>query len=167
VAKPYRMRELVARIGALLRRRRPLEAPVDGDRGSEPVRDGSAPGLVLAQGSAATEGEAPGARWSGAHLLQVGDVGLDADRHEVWVRGELVELPLREFQLLRELLVNAGRVVTRELLLRRVWGLDFDGDPRIVATSIGRLRARIEQGSDEPSPIVTIRGVGYRYNDRS
>jgi two-component system response regulator RegX3 len=99
--------------------------------------------------------------------VQVGDVVLDSERHEVRVRGELVELPLREFQLLRELLVNAGRVVTRELLLLRVWGPDFDGDPRIVATSVGRLRARIEHDPEEPSRIVTIRGVGYRYNDRA
>lgn len=141
VPKPYRMRELVARIGALLRRRR---GPGD-----------SAP-LVGLDGWGS----------SGEDVLRVGDVALDQARHEVAVRGKPVELPLREFQLLRELLANAGRVVTRDSLLERVWGIDYDGDPRIVATLIGRLRSRIEANPDEPTKIVTVRGVGYRYNDR-
>jgi two-component system response regulator RegX3 len=139
VPKPYRMRELVARIGALLRRRRgpdsapppALEAPADHD------------------------------------VIRVGDVTLDPGRHELVVRGDVVDLPLREFQLLHELLAHAGRVVTREILLAHVWGIDYDGDPRIVATLIGRLRARIEENPDEPRHIVTIRGVGYRYNDKA
>lgn len=140
VAKPYRMRELVARIGVLLRRRR---APV------EPVTS------VQARASGSAE-----------EVLRVGDVTLDAGRHEVEVRGEAVALPLREFQLLHELLANAGRVVTRDVLLERIWGLDYDGDPRIVATLVGRLRSRVEENPDQPTRIVTIRGIGYRYNDR-
>lgn len=139
VHKPYRMRELVARIGALLRRRR--------------VGDG--PGVA----------PEPGHRERDC-VWCVGDVSLDSDRHEVTVRGERVELPLREFQLLRELLANAGRVVSRDTLLERVWGLDYDGDPRIVATLVGRLRARVEVDPEQPTRITTIRGVGYRYNDR-
>ncbi|MCU1488788.1 MAG: response regulator transcription factor [Acidimicrobiaceae bacterium] len=142
VPKPYRMRELVARIGALLRRRRvPAEV---GGREIGPLPTGSR-----------TDG-----------VLRVGDVTLDPDRHEVFVRGLEVELPLREFQLLRELLFHAGRVVTREALLERVWGLDYEGDPRIVATLVGRLRARLEDDPDEPTHIITIRGVGYRFSDR-
>ncbi|HVC25888.1 MAG TPA: response regulator transcription factor [Acidimicrobiales bacterium] len=144
VPKPYRMRELVARIGALLRRRRAADVTPGG------------PG-VTAGGPRRAEGEG---------VLQVRDVTLDAARHEVTVRGVPVELPLREFQLLRELLANAGRVVTRDALLERVWGIDYDGDPRIVATLVGRLRARVEEDPDEPARILTIRGVGYRYNDR-
>jgi two-component system response regulator RegX3 len=140
VAKPYRMRELVARIGALLRRR----------RAGEPV-PGTPPSLTQLRGG---------------DVLEVGDVSLDAERHEVHVRSELVELPLREFQVLRELLEHAGRVVSRDELLERVWGLDYDGDPRIVATLIGRLRTRIEADPDAPTHITTIRGVGYRFNDR-
>ena len=139
VPKPYRMRELVARIGALLRRRRgqdPPPAPVPEDLVSRDV-------------------------------LRVGEVTLDPERHELVIRGEVVDLPLREFQLLRELLLHAGRVVTRETLLEHVWGIDYDGDPRIVATLIGRLRARVEENPDEPRHIVTIRGVGYRYNDKA
>jgi two-component system response regulator RegX3 len=138
VAKPYRMRELVARISALLRRR----------RGGE--------------GSSVTDllPRSPG------EVLEVCDVTLDPARHEVHVRGEQVDLPLREFQVLRELLEHAGRVVGRDELLERVWGLDYDGDPRIVATLIGRLRTRIETDPDAPTHITTIRGVGYRFNDR-
>lgn len=140
VAKPYRMRELVARIGALLRRKR-----VGATVGAPSRADLSPPSL---------------------DVLVVGEVTLDAQRHEVFVRNEQVELPLREFQVLRELLEHAGRVVTRDDLLERVWGLDYDGDPRIVATLVGRLRARIEQDPEMPTHILTIRGVGYRYNDR-
>ncbi len=138
VPKPYRMRELVARLGALLRRKRGPEMP-----------------------------PWPAVEQSDEDVLRVGEVVLDPGRHEVVVRGQTVELPLREFQLLRELLANAGRVVTRDALLERVWGIEYDGDPRIVATLVGRLRARVEEDPDEPRHIVTIRGVGYRYNDRS
>ncbi len=144
VAKPYRMRELVARIGALLRRRRaPGEVP--------PVK---IPPVERPTSIVPDE------------VMAVGDVVLDQARHEVWVRQRRVELPLREFQVLRELLSNAGRVVTRDSLLEHVWGFDYEGDPRIVATIVGRLRAHIENDPDEPTHIVTIRGVGYRFNDR-
>jgi two-component system, OmpR family, response regulator RegX3 len=142
VAKPYRLRELVARISALLRRRR-----TNGREHTGPEQIG-APVVI------------PG------EVLHAGDVILDPARHEVSVRGERIELPLREFQVLRELLFHAGRVVTRESLLERVWGIDYDGDPRIVATLIGRLRSHIEVDPDEPVHISTIRGVGYRFNDR-
>ncbi|MDA8034440.1 MAG: response regulator transcription factor [Actinomycetota bacterium] len=137
LAKPYRLRELVARIGVLLRRRR--LAPM-----LEPV-----PAVVGAVGA------------DGA-VLVAGDIVLDEDRHEVHVDGRPVELALREFQVLRELLANAGRVVTRDELLQQVWGLDYDGDPRIVSTLVGRLRAHVEPDPREPTRIVTIRGVGYR-----
>ena len=137
--KPYRLRELVARIGVLVRRRRPAPWSDDGSL--------SAPALAAAGGGTA---------------LVAGDVVLDPDRHEVRVKGRRVELALREFQVLRELMVNLGRVVTREELLERIWGLDYDGDPRIVSTLVGRLRAHIETAPEEPPRIVTIRGVGYR-----
>lgn len=134
VAKPYRMRELVARIRAVLRRGH-----------LRPARAGAAE--VTADESA----------------LEVGDVVLDADRHEVRVRGEVVDLPLREFRLLEELMRNAGLLLTRETLLERVWGFDFEGDPKILSTLVNRLRARIEEDPDNPVRIVTIRGLGYRF----
>jgi two-component system response regulator RegX3 len=139
VAKPYRMRELIARIGAVLRRQRVAQFAPE-----------TTPSQIVPT----------------SEMLGVGDVVLDTARHEVFVRGVEVDFPLREFQLLRELLQNAGRVVTRDSLLEHVWGLDYDGDPRIVATLIGRLRARIEENPDMPMHILTIRGVGYRFNDR-
>ena len=141
VAKPYRMRELVARIGAQLRRSLPA-----------PAREVAHPRRHAVVSSP---------------ILSAGGVVLDPERHEVTVADREIEIPLREFQLLRELLEHAGRVVTRDELLERVWGLDYDGDPRIVATLVGRLRARIEVDPDNPTHIITIRGVGYRFNDRS
>jgi two-component system response regulator RegX3 len=141
VAKPYRMRELVARIGAQLRRSLPAPA----GEVARPRR----PAVVSSP------------------ILRAGGIVLDPERHEVTVADREIEIPLREFQLLRELLEHAGRVVTRDELLERVWGLDYDGDPRIVATLVGRLRARIEVDPDNPTHIITIRGVGYRFNDRS
>lgn len=137
--KPYRMRELVARIGVLLRRRR-LASWLDEQPPGSPS--------LLAGG--------------GAPVLVAGDIVLDEGRHEVRVKGHRVDLALREFQVLRELMANLGRVVTRDELLERVWGLDYDGDPRIVSTLVGRLRAHVEPDPGEPTRIVTIRGVGYR-----
>ena len=88
---------------------------------------------------------------------------IDLDRHEVQVRGAVVELPLREFRLLEVLMGDAGLLLTRETLLERVWGFDFDGDPKILSTLVNRLRGRIEDDPDNPTRIVTIRGLGYRY----
>jgi len=140
VSKPYRIRELVARIGAQLRRRQPTSlAGLD-----RPLQDMTDPNPIL----------------------RADGIALDPARHEVIVAGQEVEIPLREFQLLRQLLEHAGRVVTRDELLERVWGPDYDGDPRIVATLVGRLRARLEADPDNPTHIITIRGVGYRFNDR-
>jgi DNA-binding response OmpR family regulator len=96
-------------------------------------------------------------------VLEVGHVRLDPGRHEVVVRGERVDLALREFQVLRELLARSGRVVTRDELLERVWGAEYDGDPRIVATLIGRIRRHLD-GGGEGDTITTIRGVGYRFD---
>lgn len=140
VSKPYSIRELVARMGAILRRRR----------------------LPTGSQSMISSLHVP----SSDSVLSVGDVVLDAERHEVFVRSKKIDLPLREFQVLHELLGHAGRVVTRDDLLHRIWGFDYDGDPRIVATIIGRLRARIEGNPEEPTHIATIRAVGYRFNDR-
>ena len=95
-------------------------------------------------------------------MLSAGDLVLDEARHEVHVGGARGELALRELQVLRELLAHAGRVVAREELLEGVWGLEQDGDPRIVSTLIGRLRARVDPDPRQPTRIVTIRGVGYR-----
>jgi len=131
VAKPYRIRELVARIRAALRRQA-------GD----------------------STGEIP--RPSATSLV-VGDVELNDDEHTVSVRGESVAMPLKEFDLLRLLMSNVGRVMTRELLIDRVWGSDYFGDTKTLDVHIKRIRAKVEPDPANPSRIVTVRGVGYKF----
>ncbi len=128
VAKPYRMRELVARMRAVLRRA----------SGQPPESDSAA-------------------------CLVEGDVELDVDRHELRVRGELVTLALKEFELLAYLLAHAGRVVTRDSLMQNVWGYNYVGDTKTIDVHVKRLRAKIEDDPSNPKRITTIRGLGYRY----
>ncbi len=129
VTKPYRLRELVARMRALLRR---------------------------SQWSTDDEEAAKG------EVLTVGDVTVDTERHQVTVRGEVVDLPLKEFDLLRLLMANAGRVLTREILIDRVWGSDYVGDTKTLDVHIKRLRSKIELDPSNPAAIITIRGLGYK-----
>jgi two-component system, OmpR family, response regulator RegX3 len=129
VTKPYRLRELVARIRAVLRR-----TPADG--------------LPELSGDAVT----------------VGDVTFDPERHEVVIRGKDVQLPLKEFELLGLLLENAGRVLTRETLIDRVWGADYVGDTKTLDVHVKRLRAKVEPDPSNPTRIVTIRGLGYKFD---
>ncbi len=128
VTKPYRVRELVARMRAVMRRS-PLDRSAD-----------LAPGTV-----------------------KVGEVVLDPDEHRVSVAGELVSMPLKEFELLHLLLANAGRVLPRETLIDRVWGTDYVGDTKTLDVHVKRLRAKIEADPANPTRIVTIRGLGYKY----
>ncbi|MDR1394028.1 MAG: response regulator transcription factor [Bifidobacteriaceae bacterium] len=99
------------------------------------------------------------------HVLAVGGVKLDPDRHRVWVDGNEVALPLREFSLLEELMEHAGRVLTRSQLLDRVWGSDFYGDTKTLDVHIRRLRSRIEADPAMPLRLVTVRGLGYRFEE--
>ncbi len=135
VAKPYRIRELVARIRALLRR-----ASMDATGGIEQPTDSS---------------------------VRVGDVTLDPDEHRVVVRGTEITLPLKEFDVLHLLLANAGRVLTRETLIDRVWGSDYVGDTKTLDVHIKRLRSKVEVDPAAPERIVTIRGLGYKYERAS
>jgi two-component system response regulator RegX3 len=96
-------------------------------------------------------------------VLEAGPVRLDADRHVVTVRGEAVALPLREFELLQMLLRNAGRVLTRGQLIDRLWGADYVGDTKTLDVHVKRLRGRIEQEPAAPKHLVTVRGVGYKF----
>ena len=129
VSKPYRLRELVARMRAALRRAPPPD--------QVPL-------------SPAT--------------LEVGDVRLDPERHEVFVRDQPVVMPLNEFELLAFLLDNAGRVLTREVLIDRVWGANYVGDTKTLDVHIKRLRAKVEVDPSKPNRIVTIRGLGYKFD---
>jgi two-component system response regulator RegX3 len=132
VTKPYRLRELVARMRAVLRRHSSDAAPVLVSVGADDV-------------------------------VSVGDVSLDHQRHEVVIRGDEVRLPLKEFELLALLLENAGRVLTRDTLIDRVWGADYVGDTKTLDVHVKRLRAKVEPDPASPSRIVTIRGLGYKY----
>ena len=128
VAKPFRLRELVARVRAALRR-----------------------------------GHRPDADTDREDFVEVGDVLVDVSRHEVTVRGELVALPLKEFELLELLMLNAGRVLTRDVLIDRIWGPNYFGDTKTLDVHIKRLRAKVEDDPSNPTRILTVRGVGYRY----
>ena len=96
-------------------------------------------------------------------VIEVGDVAIDPERHEVLIRGEQIELPLKEFDLLELLLTNAGRVLTRDVLIDQVWGSDYVGDTKTLDVHVKRLRSKIEEDPSNPSRIVTIRGLGYKY----
>ena len=132
VAKPYRMRELIARIRALLRR-----------------------------STADTTGEM---EIPSETEIRVGEVALDPEEHRVTVDGTDVSLPLKEFEVLRLLLANAGRVLTRETLIDRVWGADYVGDTKTLDGHIKRVRSKVEPEPGMPRRILTIRGVGYKYD---
>ena len=131
VNKPYRLKELVARMRAVLRRQ-----STDKDAG-----EAFEVGVVFAEGR----------------------VHLDLDRHELRVDNKFVPLALKEFELLAYLMENSGRVVTRESLMQNVWGYDYFGDTKTIDVHIKRLRSKIELDPSEPSPITTVRGVGYRF----
>jgi two-component system, OmpR family, response regulator RegX3 len=139
IAKPFRIRELVARIRAVLRRGGP-SAPAE-----TPVTNG-APRLD-----------------DDHEAVCVGDVRLDPISHEVVIRGTTVAFPLKEFELLELLLENAGRVLTREVLIDRIWGHDYVGDTKTLDVHIKRLRAKVETDPSAPNRILTIRGLGYKY----
>jgi two-component system response regulator RegX3 len=129
VTKPYRLRELVARMRAVLRR-----------------SDTNTGAILLAPG-----------------MIEVGDVVLDPEEHRVKVAGDDISLPLKEFELLHVLLANAGRVLPRETLIDRVWGNDYVGDTKTLDVHVKRLRSKIEPDPAVPTRIVTIRGLGYKY----
>jgi two-component system response regulator RegX3 len=130
VTKPYRVRELVARMRAVLRR----------NQRDEPEVAAMNPGSIA-----------------------VGEVVLDPQEHLVSIRGESLSLPLKEFELLHILLANAGRVLPRETLIDRVWGSDYVGDTKTLDVHIKRLRGKVEDDPANPTRIVTIRGLGYKY----
>jgi two-component system response regulator RegX3 len=134
VTKPYRLRELVARMHAVLRRA-PRPGPDSGSVSRAPDT---------------------GAR-------DVGEVQVDSDRHRVFVRGEEVHLRRKEFELLALLIENPGRVLTRDTLIDRVWGTDYVGDTKTLDVHIKRLRTHVERDPSAPAIITTVRGVGYRF----
>ena len=129
ITKPFSMRELMARVKAVLRRARPEEGP------------------------------------QVAVLAGPGGLRLDPERREAHVGEQLLELTRLEFDLLYTLLLNAGRVLTRERLLEQVWGYDFAGDTRAVDSAIKRLRAGLRAADPQADAIEAVRGLGYKFNE--
>jgi two-component system response regulator RegX3 len=128
ITKPFSMRELIARVRAVLRR-------------------------------AVEEQETEAAPTS----VGAGPVEMDVERHEVRIRGEIVDLPPKEFALLEVLVRRAGKLTTRDSLIAQVWGEDYYGDTRTLDVHIKRLRAKIEKDSKDPAHLITVRGLGYRF----
>ncbi|WP_423449977.1 response regulator transcription factor [Micrococcus luteus] len=95
--------------------------------------------------------------------IGAGPVRMDVERHVVSVDGEQVSLPLKEFELLEMLLRNAGRVLTRGQLIDRVWGSDYVGDTKTLDVHVKRLRSKIEPDPSSPRYLVTVRGLGYKF----
>jgi two-component system response regulator RegX3 len=100
---------------------------------------------------------------AGAAALESGPVRMDVDRHRVTVDGDPVQLPLKEFELLEILLRNAGRVLTRQQLIDRVWGSDYVGDTKTLDVHVKRLRAKLEPEPGSPKYLLTVRGLGYKF----
>ncbi|MGH3565905.1 MAG: response regulator [Pseudonocardia sp.] len=134
VTKPYSARELIARVRAVLRRGIEGGAEADGSGG-----------------------------WGTGAVLEAGPVRMDVERHVVSVNGEDVALPLKEFDLLEYLLRNVGRVLTRGQLIDRVWGADYVGDTKTLDVHVKRLRSKIESDPSAPRHLVTVRGLGYKF----
>lgn len=96
-------------------------------------------------------------------VLAAGTVRMDVEKHQVTVDGEVVAMPLKEFELLELLLRNAGRVLTRGQLIDRVWGADYFGDTKTLDVHVKRIRSKIEPDPSNPRMLVTVRGLGYRF----
>lgn len=134
MTKPFSERELLARIKANLRRRKPAN---DENRANVPEKQDS--------------------------IMRIGNIEIDTMRYEVKKNGKFVELTLREFELLKFLAEAPGRIFSREILLEKVWGYEYYGDVRTVDVTISRLREKIEDNPSEHKIIMTKRGVGYYF----
>ncbi len=135
VTKPYSQHELVARVRAVLRRRGEAETRTQTQNQLKAPRP-----------------------------LEGGPVQLDPDRHTVSVAGEYISLPLKEFELLELLLRNRGKVLTRSVLIERVWGADYVGDTKTLDVHVKRLRGKIEPDPGNPRHLITVRGLGYKFD---
>ncbi|MBQ9599878.1 MAG: response regulator transcription factor [Clostridia bacterium] len=134
ITKPYSMRELAARVKANLRR--------------------SAANVTAAQEKAPENQD----------TILSGDLSINVDRYEVSKNGEVIDITLREFELLKFLAQQPGKIFSREKLLENVWGYEYYGDVRTVDVTVRRLREKIEDDPSMPKYIITKRGVGYYFN---
>lgn len=134
ITKPYSMRELAARVKANLRR------------------------------SAAAAQAAPDKKSDDQDTIISGDLAINVDRYEVSKNDEVIDITLREFELLKFLALQPGKIFSREKLLENVWGYEYYGDVRTVDVTVRRLREKIEDDPSMPKYIITKRGVGYYFN---
>ena len=121
------------------------------------------PRELVARIRAVLRRQSPEAIEPGTPTLSAGPVRMDIERHVVTVAGTAVQLPLKEFELLELLLRNAGRVLTRGQLIDRVWGADYVGDTKTLDVHVKRLRSKVEPEPSAPRFIVTVRGLGYKF----
>ena len=135
ITKPFSVRELVARVKANLRKVEAITNPIDNQNAVDNKKKDS--------------------------KRIVGDLELDLDKFEVKVRGEIIDLTLREFEVLKFLASQPEQVVTRETLLEKVWGYEYFGDIRTVDVTVRRIREKIEKDTSAPKILITKRGVGY------
>ena len=135
ITKPFSVRELIARVKANLRKAE-VTANIDNDFDSDKNEDKS-------------------------NLIVVGELSLDLNKFEVKVRGEVIDLTLREFEVIKFLANQPGQVVTRETLLEKVWGYEYYGDIRTVDVTVRRIREKIEKDTSNPKILITKRSVGY------
>lgn len=134
ITKPFSVRELVARVKANLRKAEMTNKALE---------------------ESGTENKVE------TNCITVGDLSLDLNKFEVKVRGEVMDLTLREFEVLKYLANQPGQVVTREILLEKVWGYEYYGDIRTVDVTVRRIREKIEKDTSNPKILITKRGVGY------
>ena len=139
ITKPFSVRELVARVKANLRK----ADVVSNNQFVEPAQEKKKDSKIV-----------------------VGDLELDLDKFEVKVRGEIIDLTLREFEVLKFLASQPEQVITRETLLEKVWGYEYYGDIRTVDVTVRRIREKIEQDTSAPKILITKRGVGYYISSR-
>jgi len=130
IVKPFSVRELAARVRAVLRR---TKSPEEN---------------------------------AAAETIKCGELVVDCLRREVYKNGNLIETTLKEFELLKLLMQNKGRVLTREQLLEKIWGFDYYGETRTIDVHIRYLRQKIGDEGGSPPYIETVRGIGYKFNDR-
>ena len=133
VTKPFSVRELMARIKANLRKVEVKSALIEGEKSE--VKE--------------------------TQKIKIGDLTIDLDKFEVKVKEEVIDLTLREFEVLKYLANQPGQVVTREVLLEKVWGYEYYGDIRTVDVTVRRIREKIEKDTSAPKILITKRGVGY------
>ena len=134
ITKPFSVRELMARVKANLRKAE-VSGGAEKDTNADSKRE--------------------------SNIVTVGDLSLDLNKFEVKVRGETMDLTLREFEVIKYLANQPGQVVTREVLLEKVWGYEYYGDIRTVDVTVRRIREKIEKDTSNPKILITKRGVGY------